>query len=93
MYKNARIEGFDFMDNAKDSMNEMKGKIKKKVNPEKDNGFFSKVAEGGSNVGASFLGPTHNYAKEILAPQEMGMRPQGSMDASLLYTSPSPRDS
>ena len=81
MYKNACIEGFDFMDNAKDSMNEMKGKIKKKVNPEKDNGFFSKVAEGGSNVGASFLGPTHNYAKEILAPQEMGMRPKGSMDA------------
>ena len=81
MYKNAGIEGFDFMDNAKDSMNEMKGKAKEKVKPEKEKGFFSDVAKGASNVGSSFLGPTHNYAKEILSPQEMRMRPQGSMDA------------
>ena len=42
MYKNARIEGFDFMDNAKDSMNEMKGKIKKKSQPRKGQWFFFK---------------------------------------------------
>ena len=34
------------MDNAKDSMNEMKGKAKKKVKPEKEKGFFSDVAKG-----------------------------------------------
>ena len=81
MYKNAGIVGFDFMDNAKDSMKKMKGKTKKKIKPEKDGGFFSKVSKGGSMAPPSFLGPTHNYAKEILAPQEMRMRPEGSMDA------------
>jgi len=81
MYKNAHIEGFDFMEKGKDSVSKMKGTKMKKFMPEKSNGFFSKVAKGGSNVGSSFLGPTHNYAKEILAPQEMGMAPTGDMDS------------
>lgn len=81
MYKNARIEGFDFMENGKDSVSKMKGKRKKQPKPEKGNGFFSKVAKGGSNISSKFLGPTHNYAKEILAPSEMGMSPDGNMDA------------
>tara|TARA_R110002074_G_scaffold3523_8_gene18609 strand:- start:482 stop:1459 length:978 start_codon:yes stop_codon:yes gene_type:complete len=84
MYKNARMEGFDFMKKGKDSMKKMKGKMGDKfkdVKPEIPNGFFSKVAKGGSNVGSSFLGPTHNYAKEIISPQEMGMSPTGSMDS------------
>lgn len=86
MYKNPQkqvLEGFNFMDDAKDSFNDAKSKLKKKKKgvPDDKNSFFSKIQKGSSKVGSSFLGPTHNYAKEILSPQEMGMRPQGSMDA------------
>ena len=52
MYKNAGIEGFDFMDNAR-IVNEMKGKQKKKLNLKRKR-IFSDVAKGASNVGSSF---------------------------------------
>lgn len=85
MYKNAHIEGFDFMEKGKNSMKKMKGGIGDKFKdfkPEIPNGFFSDAAKGGaSNVGSSFLGPTHNYAKEIRSPQELDMAPDGTMDA------------
>ena len=47
MYKNAGIEGFDFMDNAKDSMNKMKGRAKKKLNLKRMEDFFQKLQKEG----------------------------------------------
>jgi hypothetical protein len=81
MNKNTKyIEKFNLMDNAKNSMKDFDSKkVKKKLVPEKKNGFFQKVSKGGSNLSNSFLGPTHNYAKEILSPQEMGMSDKGNM--------------
>lgn len=81
MYKNANYkEGFDFMKDAKDSMKDFSGKMDtKKLLPENSGGFFEKVSKGSGNVSKSFLGPTHNYAKEILSPQEMGMSDAGNM--------------
>jgi hypothetical protein len=45
-----------------------------------DSGFFEKAADGVSNSMTRFTGPTHNYAKEILSPQELGMGSKGSMN-------------
>ena len=81
MYKNAKYkEGFDFMKDAKNSMNDASSKMDtKKLDPEEEGGFFSKISKGSGNVSKSFLGPTHNYAKEILSPQELGMSDTGNM--------------
>lgn len=81
MNKNTKyIEKFNLMDNAKNSMKDFDAKkVKKNLVPEKKNGFFQKVSKGGSNLANSFLGPTHNYAKEILSPQELGMSDKGNM--------------
>ena len=43
-------------------------------------GFFNEIKNGVANAEKSMLGPTHNYAKEILAPSEMGMGSSGNMD-------------
>ena len=43
--------------------------------------FFKDIAGGIENAQAGFLGPTYNYAKQIKAPDEMGMSGDGNMGA------------
>jgi len=42
--------------------------------------FFKDIAGGIENAQAGFLGPTYNYAKQIKAPDEMGMSGDGNME-------------
>uniref|UniRef100_A0A6C0JBX4 Uncharacterized protein n=1 Tax=viral metagenome TaxID=1070528 RepID=A0A6C0JBX4_9ZZZZ len=43
--------------------------------------FFKDVAGGAEKAQAGFLGPTYNYAKQILPPSELGMSGDGNMGA------------
>ena len=43
--------------------------------------FFKDVAGGVEKAQAGFLGPTYNYAKQIKAPDEIGMSGDGNMGA------------
>ena len=43
--------------------------------------FFKDIAGGIENAQAGFLGPTYNYAKQIKAPDELGMSGDGNMGA------------
>jgi hypothetical protein len=43
--------------------------------------FFKDIAGGVEKVQSGFLGPTHNYMKDLKSPDEMGMSSEGTMEA------------